>query len=96
MHVEDVQVDDGPDLAWQTRKIHRKKKMILKDRGNYETDEIDDDNEDIPDDRVVDQTSTDRAINKSSSSTLLKAKELAKMRESDIASSSSVKPKLGA
>lgn len=89
--------EEQADLDWQTRKINKKKKMILKDRGNYEAADDEDEHEEFMDDRIVDQTKTDRAINKSSSSTLLKAKELAKMRENDIASSSvSVNPRLGA
>jgi len=66
----------------------KKKKLRLKDKGNYEDPEEDDgnDGDEYVEERIVDKTTTARAINnKSTNNTLSKAKELAKLRENDIA-----------
>lgn len=91
--------EDLPPLAEEVVVLpmrSKKKKLRLKDKGNYEDPEEDDDDRDgdeYVEERIVDKTTTARAINnKSVNNTLSKAKELAKLRESDLAMTE--KPKL--
>lgn len=81
-----LDIDDDSD-----RMINKKKSLRLKDKGNYEAE-----NDTFNDERAVDVTTASKAIrpeNSPGANTLNKAKELAKMRESDIANDNTkIKP----
>lgn len=78
--IEDL--EDGSDEEEEEVKPKKRKHLIRKNKGNYEAEE-----EIFSDDRAVDITTASKAIKEgdAGSATLSKAKELAKLRENDIA-----------